>query len=397
MKWSSTGDRVASVYGALFFALGIYMPFYPLLLADRGMDVTQIGLLIGVPMALRAVVASPLGILADFVGDRRRVLMLYSTVAAITFSAFAIADGFWPLMAISIVVSLFSNASNPIVDALATSIVRQGKADYGRMRMWGSVSFVAANVIGGAVISQFSAHSLFRLLLMALWGAALVLAIAPPEEAGRHSASDERHSSEPHLGLFKHLLRDPALVGGMVAAALIQASHAMIYGFSSLYWGQTGYSGTEVGVFWAAGVVAEILMFFVSGRLFNRWRPGQMLVLSGSAAIIRWLLFPLVTTASGYLLLQSMHALTFACCHLAMMRLVVERVENRFAVTVQGFYTTVGALAMSAATLASGPLFRNFGGTGFQLMAGVDVIAIVIAFVWVGVDRKSGPDEIARA
>jgi PPP family 3-phenylpropionic acid transporter len=392
---SSTGKRVAVVYVGLFFSYGIFLPFYPLLLADHGMGDTEIALLIAVPMALRAALASPLGILADRIGNHRYVLTLYSFVAASAFSLFPLARGFWALLAVSVVTSLFSNASTPVTDALATSVVRRGGGDYGRMRMWGSMSFVVANVVGGALISGMAAQVVFWISLVSLWGAFVVLATAPPSGFGNPRpdlvdttdvARIESHTIRPHF------LKDRVLVAGMVAAALFQSSHAMIYGFSSLYWGQIGFSGTMIGIFWATGVVAETLMFFLSGRLFRSWGAGQMLMLSGFAALCRWLLFPVLTSVPGYLALQSLHALTFACCHLAMMRLVVTRVPERVASTVQGVYATLGAFTMSAATLVSGPLYRIFGGTGFQLMSGFVVVGLLISLIWVGTRRQAAFD-----
>jgi len=388
---SSTAERVAAVYGALFFAFGIYLPFYPLLLADRGMGDTEIAVLIAVPMALRAALASPLGIIADRIGDRRRVLMLYSIVAALTFTAFAFANGFIALLVISVVTSLFSNASTPVTDALATSVVRAGAGDYGRMRMWGSISFVVANMLGGLMISELSAHALYWVLLVSFWAAAAILTIVPPRmaAAAEPSALRETIASVESRTIRPHFLKDGVLMGGLVAAALIQASHAMLYSFSSLYWNSIGFGGVTVGLFWAMGVLSEILMFFLSTRLLGAWGPGQMLVLSGAATTARWLLFPLMTSVPGYLALQSLHALTFACAHLAMMRLIVTRVPDRSAATVQGLYATVGSLTMAAATLAAGPLYRNYGGQGFQIMSLIAIVGVGLALMWVPLRRQA--------
>ena len=54
MNQSSPPAMVAAVYGALFIALGIYLPFFPLLLAARGLNDPQIAIVIAAPMAVRA-------------------------------------------------------------------------------------------------------------------------------------------------------------------------------------------------------------------------------------------------------------------------------------------------------------------------------------------------------
>jgi PPP family 3-phenylpropionic acid transporter len=114
-----------------------------------------------------------------------------------------------------------------------------------------------------------------------------------------------------------------------------------------------------------------------------------MLVLSGLATTTRWLLFPVMTSVPGYLVLQSLHALTFACGHLAMMRLIVTRVPDRSAATVQGLYATVGSLTMAAATLAAGPLYRNYGGHGFQIMSLIALAGVCLVLTWVPLRRQA--------
>lgn len=388
---SSTGKRVAGIYGATFFALGISLPFYPLLLADRGMNDTEIAVIIAAPMIARALISSVLGLFADWIGDRRLVLILYSILAAVFFSLLYLGSGFLALLVITVATSIFANASTPVTDAIATTIVRAGGGDYGRMRMWGSVSFVAANLIGGFVIGQRSASAIFWMLAGAYWLAALLLLVLPPR-LPRGSEAPARPSEVTYRGRLPRYMRDRVLMAALASAAIMQSSHAMVYSFSSLYWQAKGFSGGEVGAFWAIGVVAEILMFFVSGRLFGGWPPGRMMVLSAVAAVTRWMLFPLVDTAAAYLALQCLHALTFACCHLAVMRVILARAADRQAASVQGLYTSANSLMLAAATLASGPLYRHFGGTGFQLMSIVVVVGLLPALIWVGLKTRAESD-----
>lgn len=388
---SSTGKRVAGIYGATFFALGISLPFYPLLLANRGMSDTQIAIIIAAPMIARALISSVLGMFADWIGDRRLVLVLYSLLAAVFFSLLYLGSGFVALLVITVATSIFANASTPVTDAIATTIVRAGGGDYGRMRMWGSISFVVANLVGGFVIGQQSASAIFWMLAVSYWLAALLLLVLPPRLPGGQE-TPPRPSEVAYRGRLPRYMRDGVLMAALASAAIMQSSHAMAYSFSSLYWQAKGFSGGEVGVFWAIGVVAEILMFFVSGRLFGGWTAGQMMLLSATAAVTRWMLFPLVNSFSGDMALQCLHALTFACCHLAVMRVILARAADRQAASVQGLYTSASSLMLAAATLASGPLYRAFGGTGFQLMSIVVVVGLLPALIWVGLRRRTEPD-----
>ena len=56
----------------------------------------------------------------------------------------------------------------------------------------------------------------------------------------------------------------------LLAAALLQASHAMLYVFGTLHWLGAGVDERTVGMLWSLGVVAEIGLFFMAGRLRGR-------------------------------------------------------------------------------------------------------------------------------
>ena len=63
------------------------------------------------------------------------------------------------------------------------------------------------------------------------------------------------------------LWSSPRFLGVAAAASLLQASHAVYYGFSTLDWLGKGFGGTAIGALWALGVLAEIVLFALSARL----------------------------------------------------------------------------------------------------------------------------------
>ena len=71
----------------------------------------------------------------------------------------------------------------------------------------------------------------------------------------------------PARASARELLRDPAFLATIAAASLVQASHAVYYGFSTLDWQATGYDGGVIGALWALGVMSEIALFALSARL----------------------------------------------------------------------------------------------------------------------------------
>ena len=125
------------------------------------------------------------------------------------------------------------------------------------MRLWGSGTFIVGSLGAGLLVDVVRPTDLIWLmaaafLLMALISLALP-ALGPAPRARPASAIA--------------FMRSPGFLSIAAAASLIQASHALYYGFSTLDWTAAGLDGRTIGALWAIGVVAEIILFAVSGRL----------------------------------------------------------------------------------------------------------------------------------
>ncbi|MFP3335627.1 MFS transporter, partial [Pseudomonas sp. SIMBA_064] len=72
-------------------------------------------------------------------------------------------------------------------------------------------------------------------------------------------------------GGFVQQLRAPGVIAFYACVALMQLSHGPYYTFLTLHLEHLGYSRSAIGLLWALGVVAEVLMFMVMSRLFARF------------------------------------------------------------------------------------------------------------------------------
>ena len=87
---------------------------------------------------------------------------------------------------------------------------------------------------------------------------------------------------------FRGLLSNRLFLLFMAATALIQCSHATYYGFSTLHWSAAGISDSAIGLLWAEGVVAEIVLFAFAGRIVQRVGVGPLLWVAALAGVVRW-------------------------------------------------------------------------------------------------------------
>ncbi len=111
----------------------------------------------------------------------------------------------------------------------------------------------------------------------------------------------------------------------LACVCLLQGAHAAYYGFSAIYWQQAGYSASAVGYLWSLGVVAEVVIFALSKKVFRRFSARDLLLLSAVCGLIRWGLMGWTTALPGLILAQILHCGTFTVCHLAAMRYIAAR------------------------------------------------------------------------
>ncbi len=370
MLSSSTSQRISAFYAASFVSYGIHLPFFPLVLAARGLDDTAIAVVVAVPMMLRVSFASLLGALADRLGDRRRAVTLYAAATLVGALTLIPAGSFWTLMAATVALTLPWTGLLPVSDAVATSVARRGEGVYGAMRVWGSIGFVVANLAAGQVAARGGADAILAFLIFSF---ALQLAATRLLPAAPREAAETRRVGM--VASFRSLTADRRLMAILAGAALLQASHAMLHGFASLHWASLGFSGGTIGALWAVGVLGEILLFTFSAPVLARIGAQGLLVVAVIGAMVRWSLFPLLGgTAAPWFALQLLHAATFGATHLGAIHVLTHAVDERRAATAQGLMVSINGFVMALATLASGPLYGTFGGGAFVAMAGIAVV-----------------------
>lgn len=358
-------------YGTLFFSLGIYMPFFPIWLTARGLSPREIGAAIAVPLFTRLLATPLLGLLSDKVGKPRAVLAL---LAALTVAAMLVLSQAQDALAIYVVLGLAAMAWNPsfsLLDAYATRQARAGRVDYGRSRLWGSASFILANLAGGVLIAQAGAPVV--MVLMLAGQASFLAAMLVLPELSRAPVTPGAHLALPRAGRM--------LVLGVLAAALIQASHATLYAFASVHWAAQGLSLGVIGGLWALGVVSEIVLFRFGTPALRRIGPLWLLAAGGLAALVRFGALALDPPLWVLVPLQLLHGATFGATYLGLVELVARTTPEHRAGTAQSVAGWTVSLAMSLASFAAGQMWVVAGHRAFLASAALGLCGVALALV----------------
>lgn len=357
--------RMALIYSVFFAYTGLFLPYFPLWLKERGLDSGQIGIVLSLPLLVRILTSGQISAFADRTADRANVLIVLCAGSAVCVAVYPLVAGFWPILAIALTMAVFNHPIQPVVDSITLSGVRRFGVDYGRIRLWGSVVFIGANLVGGALLGGAGIGAVMTVMIATAIAGALLSPVTPRLGRPRRPATALEIAS---AGAWR-LMANRRFMLMTAGCGLIQATHAFVYTFGSIHWQNVGYSGDAIGAFWAVGVAAEVLLFQFSRRVLGRLSPVPLAALGAAAAILRWALLPFAPDVATVALLQALHGLSFGATHLGLMHFYNDAVPEERIGAAQGVGFVVGAAFMGLAIFASGPLFAMAGGYGFLAMA----------------------------
>lgn len=368
--------RISLFYWAIFLIIGLVTPFLPIWLDSRGLSVTEISIAGALPLFVRIVATPMVAYLADRSGDHRRVVIILAWSGLACTVLLSQSFHLWPIILLSTLMMLTTSSIMPLTETVAMRAVRAHGLDYGRMRLWGSISFIVATLIGGAAIERWTGSVVIWLLIGAIAMTALAAHALPRPEGSATTSARPRISRADVAALVTSRL----FLLFLAAAGLVQAAHAVFYVYGVLHWRSLGLSATWTGVLWAIAVIAEILLFARSGAVLKILSPLGLIALGACAAIVRWIAMAFDPPFAALVALQVLHALTFGATHIGTVHFIAQNIPPERAGTAQALQASVTAgIAMGGATLLAGQLYGPFGAKSYLAMAVLGALGLLAA------------------
>ncbi|MDJ0880352.1 MAG: MFS transporter [Gammaproteobacteria bacterium] len=304
--------RLSQFYFFYFASLGVLVPFWSLYLDHLHFSALEIGQLIST-LAISKIIAPYIwGWIADHTGYHIRIVQITSLFSVVCFAPLLYVDSFWWMLLFMFLFSFFWNASLPQFEVVTLAQLGKEKFRYSQIRLWGSLGFIAAVTILGALFVRVSIEWLPSFLIgvfTLIW-----LSSLPVKEYRQHDRS---------VSHILSVLRTPQVIALLLSCFFMQASHGPYYTFYSLFMEGLEYSRFSIGLLWSLGVLAEVVLFLFMFRLLKYKPASYWLALALVLTTVRWLLMAWYSEIIVLVIItQCLHAASFGMFHAAAIHLI---------------------------------------------------------------------------
>jgi len=334
--------KLSGSYFWYFSILGMVVPFLPIYLDGNGFSSLQIGEILAIVTATKIVGPTLWAMMADKSGKQLAIIRLGALLAFLSFSLLFWVQGYWPITFVLALFSLFWTAILPQLEVLTLVSVRRNAKIYARIRLWGSVGFIVLAIAAGEVIAQWSYHAFTFLGLFVLFALYLSTLLLKEPHA-------KKQSNIKNISIFSKLV-EPRFIFFFIAGLLLQISFGPFYSFFALYLRDLAYPGYAVGLYISLGVIAEIGVFIIAGRLYQLFGVRVLLTFSLLLTAARWFITGYYADNPYILTLaQLTHAASFGLYHSVSIQFVQQHFhinqQNRGqAIYISGVYGIGGAI-----------------------------------------------------
>lgn len=369
--------RLRLLYFLYYGNVGTYLPYFAAYLRGRGFTGEQIGLVQTAPSLLAPLVALGWASYADHRSSPARALRVASAWAAAAALLLPFARSPLEVGAVIALMALGDRAVLPLTDSVTLEWCReQPGRSYARVRLFGSLGFIALSVAVGRALSLRGGRPADLVVPVAvvacIAGYALVAGRAPAR-AGR--------ATRPSARDLLAVARDARLWLLFVPAGLHWAACAPYHAWFGVFVRDLRLPDDVTGAGMAVGVVAEIVALLLFPRFEARLPPRALLAVAFLGSALRWALLSRATGAAAIVSLQALHGLTFGLFWATVTKVLADLVPSALRATGQALFTGIVFGGANAAGYAlSGFGYDRLGGVGplFGWAAALELVSLAV-------------------
>ncbi len=365
--------RLSNFYFFYFASLGVLIPYWSLYLKSLGFNSLTIGALVAILPATKLIAPYLWGWIADHTRRSMWIIRIGSVLSIMSFSLVFISHELAWLVFVMVLFSFFWNATLPQFEAMTLNHLGDDTHHYSMVRLWGSLGFIVIAVVMGELLGSYDAGVIPVVVLITF----IIISIASFMVPEKLNTPHVDHSP------IWHVIKQPKVLAFLTVCFLMLCSHGPYYTFYTIYLEELGYSSRMIGILWAVGVLAEVIIFLLMHRLLPAFGVRKLLFITFLLTTLRWLIIGFYADNLTMLLIaQLIHAFSFGVFHSVGISLVHQYFTGSHQGRGQALYASVSfGAGVAVGSLISGLLWDQWGASAlFAFASCCTVLAFFI--VW---------------
>jgi oligosaccharide:H+ symporter len=326
-------------YNSLFYvAAATFGPFISVYYNNKGLSITQIGLLSEVG-ALVALFIQPMwGITADRKNKRRQFLMTAIIGAGVFVMSYLLASGFYSFLICAFLFSIFSCAIGPLGDTVAINIAEKYEFKYSTIRMGGTISYAFVVILAGIFIKSnprlsFPVTSCIYLLM-------LLTVLRLPDVYRKEKKEIQKRKVNAHDIL--QVVKNKKVLFILFFLCIFQIVLGCYGSYLSILVMQLGYDNRMIGILMCVSAVSEIPILLNLDRIIRRFGTINVMLFAGFILVIR-IFLPSLGSITGIILAQMLQGFTYMIMYYSTVMYMIRNLKEELHSTGQSLLCLVQA------------------------------------------------------
>jgi MFS transporter, PPP family, 3-phenylpropionic acid transporter len=367
--------RTTVYYLTLFMSMGASTVYSGIWFDGRGLTSEQIGIINALPVFSMLILNIVAGRIADRATDWRQVIVWGSVASGLVSIGLMFVAGFWGILTFWTLTAIAIAAVIPVVDAAAMRMTSRRGTDFGAMRAFGTIGYLAVILITG-VLTNYLGPGAFLPVFIGLSLARAAAALLLPNFRADPA---ERRPQEGAISLL-HVMK-PWFLLPLVGWAVISSTHLILNAFQGLLFQRQGIGISVTSIIIALGAVSEAAMFFAYKRFFQgRYRARTLILISALITAARWLIMAFEPGVPVLIALQLLHGITFGLGFMACITFITNWTSEDIAAEAQSFFVVLQQAMSVLALAAFGGLADRWGAQAY--FASAAFAGIGTALIW---------------
>ncbi|NJM16366.1 MAG: MFS transporter [Bacteroidales bacterium] len=179
----------------------------------------------------------------------------------------------------------FLSSAGPLTDALATQFAQYDKKhSYGSFRLWGSLGWALASVLGGIAFTYIDIKYIFSVSALLML---LTIVFLSTRKRKRVFTADFKKVS------LKSIVNDKKLMIFTGIMVFYGIACSPVNSYLNLYFRELGAGNNIIGFAYAIMAFSELPLFILGNRLLTRWGAQRIILIAMITMVLRLLVYGL--------------------------------------------------------------------------------------------------------